>query len=310
MENSLLSLIDAASSVLVVLPNKPYFDQVAAGLSFYLSIIGRKDVSIYSPSPMMVGFSRLIGVDKISQELGKKNLTIRFTNYEASNIDKVGYDIEGGEFKLTVTPKIGFNSPQKEQIITDYSGTSADLVVLIGGATELHFPVLTNPDIAGAKVAHIGNRALETKGEILSFAKPAATASELVARLIKDSGLNMDSDVATNLVMGIEDGSSNFSGSEVTPDTFEIFAYLLRNGGQRIPKVKLSPANFPAGAIPTRPYNQPVANENPAVQPVTPVAQVETQVQKPAGEAGVETPDVNPPDDWLQPKIFKGTNVS
>lgn len=310
MENSLLSLVDAASSVLVVLPNKPYFDQVAAGLSLYLSMIGRKDISIYCPSPMMVGFSRLIGVDKVSQELGKKNLSIRFTNYEASNIDKVGYDIENGEFKLTVTPKIGFNSPQKEQIVTDYSGTSADLVILIGGATESHFPVLTNPDIAGAKVAHIGNRALETKGEILSFAKPAATVSELVAKLIKESGLTMDPDVATDLVMGVEDGSNNFAGSEVTPETFEIFAYLLRSGGQRVQKVKLSPASFPAGAIPTRPYNQPIANEISTVQPVTPITQVETQAQKPAGETGIETPEVNPPDDWLQPKIFKGTNVS
>ncbi len=310
MENSLLSLIDAASSILVVLPNKPYFDQVAAGLSLYLTIIGRKDISIYCPSPMMVGFSRLIGVDKISGELGKKNLTIRFVNYEAANIDKVGYDIENGEFKLTVTPKIGFNSPQKEQISTDYSGTSADLVILIGGANESHFPVLTNPDIAGAKVVHIGNRALDAKAEILSFAKPAATVSELVAKIIKENNLTIDPDVATDLVMGVEDGSEHFAGSEVTPETFETFAFLLRSGGQRVPKVKLSPANFPAGSIPTKPYNQPIANENPAVQPVTPIAQVETQAQKPAGEAGVETPEINPPDDWLQPKIFKGTNVS
>src|SRR3972149_3423521 len=142
MDNSLLSLIDSTSSVLVVLPTKPYFDQVAAGLSLYLSIVGRKDVSVFCPSPMMVGFSRLIGVDKISAELGKKNLTIKFVKYEASNIDKVGYDIENGEFKLTITPKAGFISPQKDQITMDYSGTTADLVMLVGGANDSHFPIL------------------------------------------------------------------------------------------------------------------------------------------------------------------------
>lgn len=310
MENSLLSLIDSASSVLVVLPNKPYFDQVAAGLALYLSIHERKNVDIFCPAEMTVGFNRLIGVNKISSELGKKNLTIRFLNYEATNIDKVGYDIDNGEFKLTVTPKTGFVSPTKEQIAADYSGTAADLVVLIGGANESHFPVLTNSDISGAKIVHIGNRVLDAKSEILSFAKPAATVSELVAMLIKENGLAIDPDVATDLVMGIEDGSNNFTGSEVLPETFEIFAYLLRNGGQRIPRVKLSPANFPAGAIPTRPYNQPITEETPAIEPVTPVAQVETQAHKPVGEASVETPEVNPPDDWLQPKIFKGTNVS
>ena len=323
MENSLLSLIDSASSVLVVLPNKPYFDQVAAGLSLYLSIIGRKDISIYCPSPMMVGFSRLIGVDKISQELGKKNLTIRFVDYEATNIDKVGYDIENGEFKLTVTPKTGFNSPQKDQIISDYSGTSADLIVLVGGANESHFPVLTNPDIAGAKIVHIGNRVLDAKQEILSFAKPAATVSELVAKLIKENNLTIDPDVATDLVMGIEDGSNNFAGSEVTPETFEIFAYLLRNGGQRIPRVKLSPANFPAGSIPTKPYNEQVnqiAQVPPALAEATAGPQVlqtaQAAQQNPNQEPVLEQIEnkealiENPPDDWLQPKIFKGTNVS
>ena len=320
MENSLLSLIDSASSVLVVLPNKPYFDQVAAGLSLYLSIHDRKDVNIYCPAPMMVGFNRLIGIDKISEEMGKKNLTIKFAGFDAANIDKVGYDIENGEFKLTVTPKSGFTSPTKEQIVTDYSGVTADLVILIGGANDSHFPILENADLANSKIAHIGTRVLEAKREILSFAKPGSTTSELVASIIKDNNLPVDPDVATNLVMGIEDGSSNFSGSEVTPETFETFAYLLRNGGQRIPKVKLSPASFPAGAIPAKPYNQPVRQETPKVQPiaqvedqresVTPVAQVETQPNRPSGEMGIETPEINPPDDWLQPKIFKGTNVS
>lgn len=305
MENSLTSLIDSASSVLVVLPTKPYFDQVAGGLSLYLSIVGRKDVSIFCPSPMMVGFNRIIGIDKITAELGKKNLTIKFVNYEASNIDKVGYDIDNGQFKLTVTPKSGFVAPQKEQITMDYSGTAADLVILVGGANETHFPIISTQDLANAKIVHVGTRTLDAKREILSFAKPASTTSELVAGLIKDSGLEMNNDIATNLVMGIEEGSNNFTGSEVTPETFEIFAYLLRNGGQRSPRVKLSPANFPVGAIPTKPYNTPAPQ-----QPVTPIAQVETQAEVPAAETGPETSEVNPPSDWLQPKIFKGTNVS
>lgn len=305
MENSFLSLIDSASSILIVLPTKPYFDQVAAGLSLYLSIHEKKNVSIFCPSPMMVGFNRLIGVNKVSQELGKKNLTIKFINYEAANIDKVGYDIENGEFKLTVTPKSGFAAPLKEQITMDYSGTAADLVILVGGANDSHFPILATPDLANAKVVHVGTRVLETQREILSFAKPSSTTSELVTSLIKENELSIDPDVATNLVMGIEEGSDHFGSSEVTPETFEAFAFLLRNGGQRIPRVKLSPANFPAGAIPTKPFNAPTVQA-----PVTPIAQVETQAEKPATEAGVETTDVNPPSDWLQPKIFKGTNVS
>src|SRR3990167_10506820 len=100
MDNSFSSLVDSASSVLILLPNKPYFDQVAAGLSLYLSLADRKSATISCPSPMMVGFNRLIGVNKIVEEIGNKNLMIKFAGYDANNIEKVSYDIENGEFKL------------------------------------------------------------------------------------------------------------------------------------------------------------------------------------------------------------------
>ena len=97
MDNSFSSLVDSASSVLILLPNKPYFDQVAAGLSLYLSLSDKKEVTISCPSPMMVGFNRLVGVNKIVAEIGNKNLTIRFAGYDADSIEKVSYDIENGE---------------------------------------------------------------------------------------------------------------------------------------------------------------------------------------------------------------------
>ena len=250
MENSFIGLIDSATSILVVLPTKPYFDQVAAGLSLYLSIHDRKEVSIFSPSPMTVGFNRLIGVNKISTELGSKNLTIKFAGYDATNIDKVSYDIDNGEFKLTVVPKTGQAAPQKEQVNVSYAGVAADLVILIGGANDSHFPILTSSELSGAKIIHIGTRVLDSNREVMSFAKPGATTSELVANLIKENGLTMDADSATNLVMGIEDGSLNFASSEVRPETFETFANLLRSGGQRVPKVKLSPMSFPPEQFP------------------------------------------------------------
>jgi hypothetical protein len=45
-------------------------------------------------------------------------------------------------------------------------------------------------------------------------------------------------------------------------------------------------------------------------KPVTPPAQIETQPETVAPEATQENPDVNPPSDWLQPKIYKGATSS
>lgn len=239
-ENSFGSIIDSSRSMLILLPLKPYFDQVAAGLALYLTLRESKDTAITCPSPMLVEFNRLVGVNKVSSELGNKNLTIRFTNYKASDIEKVSYDIENGEFKLTVVPKVGLASPKKEQVVFEYSGLSADTIVLIGGADETHFPALSSKDLAGSRIIHVGTRALSLPNEkVMSFATPASSISELVATLINQSGLRLDQDTATNLLMGIEEGSRDFKGPDVTPETFEIVAQLLRAGGQRMPKEKI-----------------------------------------------------------------------
>jgi len=78
--------------------------------------------------------------------------------------------------------------------------------------------------------------------------------------------------------MGIEEGSRDFKGPDVKPETFEIVAQLLRAGGQRTPKERIEKTNYPPGAIPGQ----------------------EVEIEK-KEEA---------PKDWLEPKIYKGTSIS
>ena len=293
MDNSFNSIIDSASSVVILLPTRPYFDQVAAGLSLYLSLRDKKEVQVYSPSPMTVGFNRLVGVNKVAKELGNKNMVLRFSNYPADNIERVSYDIEDGQFKLTVIPKPGISSPKKEEVNFSYSGVSADAAILIGGATKEHFPELDNKDMDGVKLVHLGTRELAVPSEvsIMSFARPASSVSEIVASLLKDSGLEINHDIATNLVMGIEDGSKNFSSNEVTAETFELFAFLLRKGGKRKVSLKMPDrSQFPKGAIPGQLPARP-----------TPPAPV---VEEPQKEEPKEVPK-----DWTGPKIYKGDTI-
>lgn len=306
MDTNFASLVESATSVLILLPTKPYFDQVAAGLSLYLSLKEKKEVTISASSPMMVGFNRIIGIDKIVTEVGNKNLTIKFAGYDAGNIEKVSYDIENGEFRLTVVPKIGFNSPTKEQLDLSYAGVASDLVILIGGANDTHFPLLSSEDVIGAKIVHIGTRVMASSREVMSFAKPGSSTSELIANLIRENGFSIDADTATNLVMGIEEGSNNFGSNEVTPETFETFAHLLRSGGVRSPKTKLNPTNFPAGSIPTQPFSIPAQPQvKPNIRQV--MQQIETVSPDTEGTPEVEQ-DINAPDDWLQPKVYKGAS--
>jgi hypothetical protein len=284
MKDSFKSLIAQSKSILILLPTKPYFDQVAAGLALYLALRENKEASIVSPTPITVEFNRLVGVNKISSEVGNKNLIIKFADYNANDIERVSYDIENGQIRLTVVPKPGVTPPKREQARLSYSGVASDTVILIGGANEGHFPAITSHDLAGANMVHVGKKdlSLSSKRDIISFSGQASSISEIVTGLINESGVSVDSDIATNLLMGIEEGSNNFTDEGVGAETFQIMADLMKAGGVRSRKVSPQRRDFPPGAIPAELPKRVLSKQK------------------------VE----QPPKDWLKPKVYKGTSIS
>ncbi len=280
MDNSFNNLITGSASITILLPINPNLDQVAAGLSFYLALKDKKEITVSCQTPMIVEFNRLIGIDKISSELGNKNLTIRFSNYEATDIERVSYDIENGQFKLTVIPKPGLASPKKEQVEMSYSGVSGDTVIIMGGESDASFPMLSSKDLAGAKIIHVGTKALISTGDhsVMSFARPASSVCEITYTLLSEAGAQIDSDVATNLLAGIESTSEGFKSEGVSAETFEIVAHLLRSGGQRLFR---NMANAQSG---------PTIGE-----------QLYTNEPEQKEKA---------PQSWLEPKVYKGTSIS
>jgi len=307
MEESFKSLLDSARSILILLPTNSNLDTTASGLSLYMALKEGRSVAISASSPITVEFNRLIGINKIATELGNKNLVISFYDYEASDIERVSYDIEDGRFRLTVIPKQGITAPTKEQIKLAYSGVSADTVILIGGASDKHFPSIFSKDLSGAKLIHIGNRELisDPSRGIISFSGMAASLSEVVLSLITEMNLSVNPDIATNLLMGIESATDNYKSPEVTPGTFEITASLMRAGGRRFAAAGLNYENFPPGAIPGQiPLPQTQQSQHKVVKPQTPIMQEEVEESE-----KLETME-EPPSDWLQPKIYKGTSIS
>lgn len=321
MDNSFKNQIDPASSILILLPANPLMDEICAGLSLMIASKGKKQASVSCPTQMTVEFSRLIGVDKISTQLGNKNLIVTFPGYPAENIERVSYDVENEQFKLTVIPKTGNAAPTKEQIATSYAGIEADVAVLIGGDKETDFPALKAPELKDIKKIHLGVKLLEGKNEIqmISLATAASSISELVAEKIKEMGWEINSDIATNLLTGIEYGSRYFQVKETNAETFKLMAELLEMGGQRVKKV--DPKSYPQGAVPQQPYNQPVQPTQTTVQqppqqdPTQGVVDQDQQnveeVAKASGQQVAEQKDKqNIPQSWVEPKVYTGTSLS
>jgi len=72
MKNSLQSVISSSKDTLVLLPTNPNFDQVAAALALYLAFANTSKIEIACPSPMVVEFNRLVGVDRIKTNIDNK----------------------------------------------------------------------------------------------------------------------------------------------------------------------------------------------------------------------------------------------
>jgi len=273
MNESFNNTIARYQSVLIFLPTKPFFDQIAAALALYLALEKRgKDVEISSPAEMLVEHSRLVGVDKITQTPKGRNLIVSFPGYDIKGFEKVSYDIVDDVLKLNIVSKAGSLPPRKEQMKLEYSGISEEsAIVLIGGANESHFPALAEKKFEDASLLHIGTQELSLREgrKIFSFAAPASSVSEIVASFISNE---LDTDIASNLLMGIYQQSRSFSAKGVTAETFSVASELMRVGGRN--REEEAVKKYPSGAVP--------------------------------GEKLSEEP---PPRSWLEPKIYKGTSV-
>lgn len=272
MTPALTSALSDSKSVCIMLPKTPYFDQVAAGLSLYLALKS-KNAQIYCDTPMTVEFNRLIGVNKITTQIGNKNLIVKLKDYPLANVERVNYDVDGNDLFLAVFPQPGVLPPTKENVEISYSGVAADTVILVGGANETHFPLLAQKDFMEMKIIHIGITDISLPGrQVLSLAKGSSSISEVVADYLFESDLLSSEDVSTDLFMGLSEGTRNFTSNTVTAQTFEVAAKLLQKGARR--------------------------------------EQMKTFQPKTQTQPTSQQPDPNIPRAWVEPKIYKGTSVS
>ncbi len=205
--NQFKSLLDSAHSLAILLPKNPELDAVAAALSLKLSLdqFG-KPTSVVCADPMTVEFHRLVGADTVISNFGSRNLVITFPG-QTEIVDKVSYHLDDrGELNLVITPKPNTPGIDHRKLNFISGGAQADLIILVGGA----------------EIPEVFARAPQF----------SLVGSEEVARLLETLRLPISNDAASNLLAGIEKATSNFTAN-VTADTFEISAALMRHGARR-----------------------------------------------------------------------------
>lgn len=282
---ALKTKLGTAQSVLLTIPENPSQDIVAASLAMYLSIKqSGKAVSIVASTAPVVRDSHLVGLDKITTDVGGANLVITLDVPE-NFVDKVTSNTEGGHLNLIINPAKGVPPLTQDNVKFGYSGAAADLVIVLGVADLKDIGALAEKEhelFAKERIANISNQ-VGSFGEI-NITDPSSSNSELVTALLKELALPMDIDIANNLMRGIEDATSGLSSPNMTADTFEALAILYRTGARRTPPV--SPSKTA-----TIVADMPIIDHGP------------TPKEDLSSETSVK-------EDWTKPKIFSGSKAS
>jgi hypothetical protein len=289
----------------IAVGKNPGVDEMAAALSLYLALSqSSRKTTVVCPTEPIVEVSSLVGIDKVKKSFdggANGDLTVSFP-YREGEIEKISYTLEEG--KLNILVKAGENGLSFNEKDVEYKreGAAPGLVFVVGtpriSDLGTAFEIETFKD---SKVINIDYRAENQGfGDIPLIGKSASSVSELMANFISSLGLKMDVDISSNLLIGIIAATSNFQSPMTSSLAFETAAMLLKRGAVR----------------------QPIRSEKKVVEdsffaPKSDIDKVRDQLQAPSFSKTIigteeKMPEVkldedNPPDDWLSPKIYKGS---
>lgn len=305
-------LLTKNESIGIAVGKNPGIDEMGAALSLYLALTeAGKKVTVTSPTEPIVEVSSLVGIDKVKKGFEEGvggDLTVSFP-YKEGEIEKISYTLEEG--KLNILVKAGENGLNFNEKDVEYKRSAgAPGLVFVVGTPRLSdlgtaFDMETLKD---SKVINIDYRPdNQGFGDIPLLGKSASSVCELMANFITSLNFKMDVDIASNLLAGIIDATENFQNSETSALAFETAANLLKKGAVRQVNKKQSVIEedsffTPKSDLAKSQTKTPSFSKSP----------FGTEEKKPsfakASEGQVD--ENNPPDDWLAPKIYKGsTNI-
>lgn len=330
----LKNILPSAKNVLIAVSSGADIDKLAAGLALFLTLeASGKQVSIVSDDAMLVGHTHLFGVDHVQKTLPSTeggNLTLTMEGVAASDgtvpaLEKLDWFAENGHLNLVfhVLPGQTF---QPARIVPHYQGAGFNVIFTIGASNlnALGSIYSQNSSVfSGTHIVNIDNQSANSSfGQTNVADTNAAAVSEVMTNLIADLGFVLDTDCASNLLIGMFDSTNNLQNSQVTADTYMAVANCLRVGGKKPAEIKtqVNPGQdlsslMPKQQPPVEPQTQsipdfmvpPVVTSEPQVQTTNSSDNNQSSPEERPMEEGVISETVEP--EWLTPKIFKGSSL-
>lgn len=227
-------LLGGARGVGVVLSSHQSLDSVAAALSmFFILQDSGKSSQIVSPKEPIVEYSSLVGIDQIGTNFtgSTKTLTVSFP-YKDGEIEKVSYNIEGDKLNVNLFAETQGITFTEKDIRYIRQGSAPSVVVTIGVSDHSELQGLIDP--ASTKIINIDNNILNSLyGDVVLVDASFSSISEIVAKLSEIMNLQVEFDVAQNLLDGLMSATQNFTSPKTSPLAFEMAGVLMQKGAVR-----------------------------------------------------------------------------
>lgn len=293
------SRLPAANRVLIVLPQNLNTDNLAAGLALYLSLKSAgKKVDIVSTGTPLVSQSNLFGIGEVRNHVAKAgagNFIISLegvvdntgTMQQVPALEKLDWYPEGSKLNLVfhVVPGQRF---EPSNITSRHEEAGYDLTWVIGcqSLNELGDLFISNSQyFAQSQVINIDNNQINGYYGFANIVDPQASSlSEIVAQILPSLTLNIDKDVASNVISGIYSATNNLT-QKINPDTFMIVSQAVQVGGTLPGVAPTSDQAQPVSApIPQASVQTTLPSQTPESSQSQSSAAIDTQFTSPAAE--------------------------
>lgn len=329
-----------AKNILIALPQTLTVDKLASALSLMLALkAAGKQVSVITEGTPLVVHSNLYGIGEVTNSLpqgGSGNYIITLegvveANGQIPSLEKLDWYPEGANLNLVFHTIPGQKFEPKNITSSSQNPGGFELVFVIGAPTLTDLGTLYTQNSQVFTTTHVVN--IDNNPSNGGFGKTnlidptAGSISEMMVSLMQSLNLNLDADIASNIVAGIYDATANLTNN-AKPDSFMAVAEAMQKGAKLpssapVPQPPLSTPPQPA-TPPPQPTLSPFSTGSTSSGPGFDLSKVfgmqETFVSPPVVSGGEEKPvdemaktipseGESPAPDWLTPKIFKGGSL-
>lgn len=272
----------------IAVGKNPGIDEMGATLALYLCLSqDGKSVSIACPTEPIVEVSSLVGIDKVKTSFDSGaggDLTVSFP-YKEGEIEKISYTLEDGFLNILVKAGEQGLSFNEKDIEYKRIGSAPNVLFVVGTPRLSDLGKLFDPQaLKDVTIINIDNKAdNQGYGDIVLVSKKLSSVSEQMVDIILSLDLKMDQDAAQNLLSGVSSATDNFQHPNTSPLAFEMAANLMKRGAIR--------------------------TNSKFIKSTTDGVRENYSFFAPKPTKKEEKKDNNPPEDWLAPKIYKGSTA-